>query len=289
MMLKAFLQGKPFGHPLHTALVHFPIALWVLSLLFDAAGLIDPGANWLPRASLYTMLGGIGMALLAAIPGLVDWSAIRADHPAKKPATLHLILNVSAVGMYAVNAALRAGALQSGVTPTLSLLLSAIAILLISISGYLGGRLIYEDGIAVGRHRRQRDTPTRTLRVARGPSHQFVPVADTNTLKEGETLRVQINGNVMAIVRLNDQFFAFQEFCTHRYGPLSEGQFDAKGCQVVCPWHGSCFDVRTGKVTQGPAKVDLKTYEIEVRDNKIRVRLPHSEHEHAGQYEKVIV
>jgi nitrite reductase/ring-hydroxylating ferredoxin subunit/uncharacterized membrane protein len=259
-----------------------------MSFLFDIASLIDQNANWLPRAALYSMAGGIGMALLAAITGLVDWTDIRADHPAKKPATLHMILNLSAVGLYAVNAAMRAGTLESGVTPTLPLILSAIAILLLSISGYLGGRLIYEDGIAVGRHRRETDVPDRTLRVAR-PAHQFVPVADTNTLKEGETLRVQINGNVMAIVRLNDQFFAFQEFCTHRYGPLSEGRFDAKGCQVVCPWHGSCFDVRTGKVTQGPAKVDLETYEIEVRDNKIRVRLPHSEHERAGRYEKVIV
>jgi 3-phenylpropionate/trans-cinnamate dioxygenase ferredoxin subunit len=41
---------------------------------------------------------------------------------------------------------------------------------------------------------------------------------------------------------------------------------------VQCPWHNSCFDVRTGKVTNGPAKVDLKTYTIETRDGKICVK-----------------
>jgi nitrite reductase/ring-hydroxylating ferredoxin subunit len=65
------------------------------------------------------------------------------------------------------------------------------------------------------------------------------------------------------------ELFAFQEFCTHRFGPLSEGAFD--GFNLQCPWHNSCFDVRTGKVTNGPAKVDLKTFKMETRDGKIGV------------------
>jgi nitrite reductase/ring-hydroxylating ferredoxin subunit len=57
---------------------------------------------------------------------------------------------------------------------------------------------------------------------------------------------------VLAVVKLDGVFYAFQEFCTHRFGPLSEGSFD--GFDVQCPWHNSCFDVRTGKVTNGPAQ-----------------------------------
>lgn len=49
----------------------------------------------------------------------------------------------------------------------------------------------------------------------------------------------------------------------------SEGGFE--GLNAQCPWHNSCFDVRTGKVTQGPAKVDLKTFKVETRDGKICV------------------
>lgn len=288
-MLKAFLQGKRLGHPLHPALVHFPIALFVLSFLFDTASLIDPAAGWLPRAASYLLIGGIGLALLAAIPGLADWNDIRADHPAKRLATLHMALNLIAVGLYAVNVTLRSSTLLASPTPAVPFLLSVIGIGLLSFSGYLGGRLIYEDGIAVGRHRRQTDTPHRTLRFARGPAHQFIAVADVDALREGETLRVQINGNVMTIVKLGGSIFAFQEFCTHRFGPLSEGRFDAQQEQVTCPWHGSCFDVRTGKVARGPAKEDLRTYEVEMQDNKIRVRLPRGEREHPEPYERIIV
>ena len=76
----------------------------------------------------------------------------------------------------------------------------------------------------------------------------------------------------MVIAHADGQFYAFQEFCTHRYGPLSLGCLtDGK---IECPWHRSCFDMRTGKVAHGPAEVDLKTFEVSVRDGKIYVRVP---------------
>lgn len=86
------------------------------------------------------------------------------------------------------------------------------------------------------------------------------------------TLRVEIDGQVIAIAKLDGNFYAFQEFCTHRFGLLSGGDFD--GFNVQCPWHNSCFDVRTGKVNKGPAKVDLKTFTIETRDGKTGIVLP---------------
>jgi glycine betaine catabolism B len=91
-------------------------------------------------------------------------------------------------------------------------------------------------------------------------------------LDDRETLRVEIDGQVLAIVKLDGKFYAFQEFCAHRFGPLSEGDFE--GFNVRCPWHNSCFDVRTGKVTNGPAKVDLKTFKVETHDGKICVGVP---------------
>jgi len=53
---------------------------------------------------------------------------------------------------------------------------------------------------------------------------------------------------------------------------LSEGKFE--GFNVQCPWHNSCFDVRTGKVTNGPAKVDLKIFKVEMREGKVGILLP---------------
>ena len=85
-------------------------------------------------------------------------------------------------------------------------------------------------------------------------------------------MRVDINGVVVAIARVDQALYAFQEFCTHRFGPLSEGE--VRGCEVVCPWHNSRFDVRTGKVIKGPAKVDLRIFRVETREGKIWLEIP---------------
>ncbi|HLF27384.1 MAG TPA: DUF2231 domain-containing protein [Anaerolineae bacterium] len=271
-MLKDFLQGKPFKHPLHPMLVHLPIGLFTLSLLFDLAGLVFTTEDWLVEAAFYTLAFGVFMAVIAAIPGLVDWADLRADHPGKQFATTHMLLNLIAVGLNGVNLGLRAGALNEPQTPTVPLILSLASVGLVYVSGYLGGLLIYDQGISPGRHRRQTDTSDRTIRVsAASPNGGFVAIAEASRLGNQEILRAEVDGKAMAIANLDGQFYAFQEFCTHRYGPLSEGRF-VKG-QVQCPWHGSCFDVRTGQVTHGPAKVDLKTYEVQVRDGQIWVRV----------------
>jgi nitrite reductase/ring-hydroxylating ferredoxin subunit len=133
--------------------------------------------------------------------------------------------------------------------------------------------MVYDDGIGVGRHRHQGSPPEHTIAAAipstAGPEKIWVPLADATPFEEGQTLRAEVGGVVMAIAKVDGQFWAFQEFCTHRFGPLSEGSFE--NGMVMCPWHGSCFDVRTGKVKEGPAKVDLKTFPVQVRDGKICV------------------
>src|SRR5437899_4821701 len=85
--LKDFLEGKPLRHPIHPMLVHFPIGLFLLSFLVDRASLACPDAPNLLRGSFYAMLLGITTALVAAMPGFVDYSDIRRDHPGKATAT----------------------------------------------------------------------------------------------------------------------------------------------------------------------------------------------------------
>jgi uncharacterized membrane protein/nitrite reductase/ring-hydroxylating ferredoxin subunit len=271
--LKALLQGKPIRHPLHPALVHFPIGLFVLSLFFDLAALFAAAGTTVVRGAFYAIVGGVIMALLAAIPGFVDWWDIRSDHPAKRLATYHMALNLFAVALYVVNLFVRLGELDRTQPTILAMAMSVIGVGTIAVSGYLGGKLVYNNGIGSGRHRRDTPTPRETIRVSSsqsGSKDGFVPVAEAGSLRDRETLRVQVGGKVMAVANLNGDFYAFQEFCTHRFGPLSEGAF--YDGQVECPWHRSCFDVRTGNVTQGPAKVDLETYEVQVREGKLWVK-----------------
>jgi len=156
-------------------------------------------------------------------------------------------------------------------TPFAYLLLSLIGVGMILFSGYLGGTMVYDDGIGVGRHRRAARTPRRTIRVSnRTAQDGWLPVCDDSEVEDGETLRVVCDGNIVAIAKQGGEVYAFQEFCTHRYGPLSEGKLQDH--QVECPWHRSCFDIRTGKVVEGPAKVDLKTYSVTLRSGKIFIQ-----------------
>jgi nitrite reductase/ring-hydroxylating ferredoxin subunit len=223
------------------------------------------------------MLVGVITALIASVPGFVDYTDIRSDHPAKRTATAHMTLNLIVVALYGINLGVRSSSLADPRISLLPLALSLVGIALLSVSGYLGGRLVYDDGIGVGRHKRRTPTPEETIHLSTSDAVKegdtiFVPLPDAERLANQETLRVEIDGLVMTIAKIDNQVFAFQEFCTHRFGPLSEGSFD--GFNVQCPWHNSCFDVRTGKVTQGPAKLDLKTFRMEKRDGKICVGLP---------------
>jgi nitrite reductase/ring-hydroxylating ferredoxin subunit/uncharacterized membrane protein len=284
-MIKHFLQGRYFGHPVHPALVHFPIGLFLLSFLSDAATIFGEGGNNLVLASFYLMLGGVAMALLAAVPGLADWWDIRRDHPSRGTATTHMLLNLAAVALYAVSLLLRYGELDAGTTATIPFLLAAAALGLIFFSGYLGGSLVYSDGIGAGRHRRRTELPAETVETA--PSVKpgdYVPVAAVESLAEGETLRAEVAGHVITIVRIERDFYAFQEFCSHRFAPLSEGHFHDH--EVECPWHRSCFDVRTGRVTRGPAKVNLRTYPVRVEDGMIQVRASEEKAEEVKPEEK---
>jgi nitrite reductase/ring-hydroxylating ferredoxin subunit/uncharacterized membrane protein len=264
-------HAKPLRSVLHPALVHLPIALLPLSVLLDVASWIFPQRDlFLVRGAFFCLLAGIGSGLFAALFGVLDYLGIRNDHPAKKTATLHMILNVVALGLFAVSVGLRYGVLDAERTAPVPLVISLVAFAVLGYSGYLGGILVYDDGIGVGRHRRRTRTPETTI-SAKTPKGS-VAVANEDALRDGETLRVEVNGTIVVIAKIAGGYHAFQEFCTHRYGPLSEGTLH--GCEIMCPWHRSRFDVRNGRVTSGPAKVDLRTFRAEARDGKIWVEAP---------------
>jgi nitrite reductase/ring-hydroxylating ferredoxin subunit len=81
-------------------------------------------------------------------------------------------------------------------------------------------------------------------------------------LKPGQAQLVTLNGEGVAVYNVDGRFYATQDACTHADGPLSEGDLD--GTTVVCPWHGSCFDVTDGRVTCGPATRPVKTFRVVV-------------------------
>jgi nitrite reductase/ring-hydroxylating ferredoxin subunit/uncharacterized membrane protein len=275
--VKRLLQGRPFGHPLHPLLVHLPIGLWGLSFVLDVIAIAQSDAEASPfkllnRTPLYLLLAGLVLGLLAMATGLADYVDVRADHPARRTATWHMIANLAAFAAFGASAVLRVAELGPAV---LCVAVSGVGVALVSFSGYLGGKMVYGDGVAVGRHRSMLSAQPETLTVNTPPDAGWVDVMDTTDLPEGVPLRADVNGH--AIVLLREQgggLCAFQEFCTHRCGPLSEGTVEDG--QIICPWHRSRFDVHTGKPTHGPAKVDLKVYAVREQGSRTEIELDRS-------------
>jgi uncharacterized membrane protein len=147
-----FLKGKWLGHPLHPALVHIPLALLPSSLIFDLLSRSGMGGNSMVRTAFFAILFGI-IAALAAIPtGIVDWMGIKRGKPAWKLGLYHMILNVLATIAFGISFALRCPTFRVAQNvETLPLLLSAAGTLLLLVSAYLGGRMVYAYGISVAR------------------------------------------------------------------------------------------------------------------------------------------
>lgn len=132
------------GHPIHPMLVPIPIGLWIFSLFCDLmyfSGSTNPA--W-PTVALYTMAGGIVGALLAALPGLIDLLSLPARP--RRTALAHMTINLTVVALYVANLWMRLSAPENGNIP---LWLSLIAIGLLVISGWLGGKMVYALGVAV--------------------------------------------------------------------------------------------------------------------------------------------
>lgn len=101
---------------------------------------------------------------------------------------------------------------------------------------------------------------------------EFVEIAPASELPNGERLFVEVEGKSIVIFNIAEQFFAIADVCTHDDGPLGDG--DLEGYNIVCPRHGAEFDVRTGKVMQMPAVVDVPAYPVKVEDGMITIGLP---------------
>lgn len=100
---------------------------------------------------------------------------------------------------------------------------------------------------------------------------EFVEVATTAGLKEGEGMVVEVGGKKIALFNVRGEFFAVDNTCLHRGGPIGEGSLD--DAVVTCPWHGWQFDVKTGVSPVNPA-ARLPTYEVRVAGGKILIAKP---------------
>lgn len=131
-------------HPMHPMLVGFPIGLWTFALVCDVVHAVSGSAIWQTVAT-FCVAGGIVGALLAAVPGLIDYFSID-EAEMKRIANLHLAVNLAAVVVFAINLWLR---FRLPVESNVPLGLSVVGVLAIGFGGWLGGEMVYVKGMAV--------------------------------------------------------------------------------------------------------------------------------------------
>ncbi len=97
-------------------------------------------------------------------------------------------------------------------------------------------------------------------------------VAETKDLPPGSGMAVEVEGRQLALFNVEGTYYAIDDTCPHRGGPLSEG--DLEGEHVICPWHSATFDLTDGSVLAPPAEEGVGSYRVEVDGGIIKVELP---------------
>ena len=99
---------------------------------------------------------------------------------------------------------------------------------------------------------------------------EFQPVGRIAEFAAGQGRMVTVNGRHVALFRLGEEFFALDNMCLHRGGPLCDGQI--KNDVVTCPWHFWSYEIRTGTMVQDP-RVGVSRHEVRLDGELISVRL----------------
>jgi nitrite reductase (NADH) small subunit len=94
----------------------------------------------------------------------------------------------------------------------------------------------------------------------------FVRIARKDDIPAGSVREFQVDGLTVAIANVGDKFYAINNTCLHRGGPLGQGLLH--GVAVTCPWHGWQYDVTNGKLVTNQA-IGVKTYRIEARGSDL--------------------
>jgi uncharacterized membrane protein len=136
-------------HPLHPALVHFPIACWSLATLADGASLWLGAPAWRFAGTMLAI--GTAAALLAMATGLVESLKVAADGPAARTVNAHIVAVLAAWLCYATSLFLRWQEMTLVAPSGAGLALSAAGFLALCVAGWLGAQLVYRHGVGVQR------------------------------------------------------------------------------------------------------------------------------------------
>lgn len=251
--VKNALSGSWLGHALHPMLTDVPVGTWTSATLLDLVG----GEGSRPAARRL-----IGLGLLAAAPtawtGWSDWSDGQAgnDHQ-RRIGIVHAIANGTAAALYGASlVARRRGAHTTGV------MLGLAGAGAVGAGGWLGGDLVFARGIGVD-HTAFDDGPP-----------DWTPTLDASMLLDDRPASATVGAVEILLVRRNGTIHALADRCSHRGGPLHEGEL--LGDCIECPWHGARYRLQDGSLQRGPSTHPQPVFEVREREGRIEVRAAHA-------------
>ncbi len=252
------LHGRPYGHPVHPLVVAVPIGTWTLALGLDllaATGLLrDRGAA--RAADLALKAGALG-ALGALATGLADWQYLNGRD--RRVGLVHGTVNTASLALVAGSIALRGrGRRAAGIWT------SAAAYAVMSVGGYLGGHLVYRRRAAVDHA--DRSPEPRDFRAVASLSDLADNIAHRVAVWD-EVTRAEIG---IVLVRQGARVHAMGARCSHAGGPLDQGW--VLDGTLVCPWHGSRYDLETGQPSTGPSTCPQPRYEVRLNGDTVELR-----------------
>ena len=253
--VKDFLHGTWLGHPVHPVLAQVPVGTWLSAGLLDLIPPLRPAAT--------TLIGaGVAAAVPTALAGAADWSD--AGPGVRRLGAVHAAANSAALGLYVGSLVARGkgrGALGRG--------LAYAGLGLAGSSAAIGGHMAYSQSAGV----------SHSATAARALSSDWIDLGPLDDLPEGRpTLRTGMGTSTavpLAVVRRGTRVDVFIAACSHLSGPLDEGSVAAvRGAEcLVCPRHGSAFDLDTGEPRRGPAANAQEKLEVRMSAGRVLARV----------------
>ena len=103
-----------------------------------------------------------------------------------------------------------------------------------------------------------------------GPLDGFVAVAKAQDIGPGQMIWVAVERERVVLANVDGAFHALRDVCGHKNAPLSRGRLE--GCLIECPLHFAKFDIRTGKLVDGPVSADVPVYEVRIEQDTVFLR-----------------
>jgi nitrite reductase/ring-hydroxylating ferredoxin subunit/uncharacterized membrane protein len=246
------LDGKWLEVPLHPVLTDVPVGAWTAALVFDGLDAATDSRAMRNAADASLVMGTLG-AFGAAATGLSDWRYLSGG--SRRMGVAHGLLNTVGLLLSIFSLFLRATGRRNAGRLTF---LAGYSVS--GMAAHLGGELSYHYGARVNRNAFEPDGPD-----------DFVPVLDEEELPQNGLRKVEVGGADVLLSRSSGgEICAISSVCSHLGGPLEQGE--RQGDTVVCPWHGSRFDLCSGEVLDSPAVFPQPRYETRVREGRIEIK-----------------